>query len=261
MPRLTTHKDFQRVRFPSFCYLCGRSFADTPGEERDSDHVPPKKIFAASDRDRPLILEVHKQCHKDASEWDELTNEFASLPHDKARKRNIVQKHVEAVRIGDEISAALTGVPLNKVIARFLRAFHTALYDAYLPNKTDNAILPPFPSGNRKSDGIEFDPILPQFYDASLILKKSRIAGRIDEIRCFNDRCHYFCVWSENVQGPCCLFALRIHDWEQLADMANFPHRACMGIYSTGSIPQNATRETPIIVHVANRYPLDPFAD
>jgi hypothetical protein len=78
---------------------------------------------------------------------DELTNEFASLPHDKARKRNIVQKHVEAVRIGDEISAALTGVPLNKVIARFLRAFHTALYDAYLPNKTDNAILPRFPPG------------------------------------------------------------------------------------------------------------------
>ncbi len=48
MPELITERDLQSVRHPNFCYQCGKAFEK--GDDTTRDHVPPKAIFAKSDR-------------------------------------------------------------------------------------------------------------------------------------------------------------------------------------------------------------------
>ena len=65
MPALNLHKDFQQVRHLPFCYLCGQEFLD--GDALDGDHVPPKAIFNARDRDPVLKLKTHTACNASLS--------------------------------------------------------------------------------------------------------------------------------------------------------------------------------------------------
>lgn len=262
MPTLSTHSDFQKVRFIPFCYLCGDRFSDTPGVDCDGDHVPPKKIFAETDRSAPLILKVHRMCHQNASEWDEITNELVSVLHDKDRKRQKLHKHIEPVNYEGSKTGALSGIPLERIIWRFVRAFHTALYGSFLPYENGGPILPPFPRGERNGEIIECPPIDPLFCSIIQVLRTARILGSIDQINCFNNSCRYICVWTQTDEGKtCCIFGLRICEWEKLSDSMNFPRRACVGMYFAESVPTNATCEPKGNVEFAGDDPFDPFLD
>ncbi len=153
-------------------------------------------------------------------------------------------------------------VPLTRIVGRFIHAFHAALYREYLPFETNSAIQLPFPSARQTEKGVEFEGILRQYPIMIEVLKKNRIAGNIDEITSWSGKCRYFCVWSRFDNGvPFCLFALRIYEWEKLADTTHFPKRACVGGYWNGVPPGNATRATTIEIPCRNLHPLDPFSD
>lgn len=260
MPSLTTHRDFQSVRNLHFCYLCGEPFQQSD-KAVDVDHVPPKTIFAKEDRQNPLVLKTHKVCNESHSEWDQLTGDMISVLHETGRKRQKIRKHLRVIS-AEERKLAIENVPLTRIIGRFIRGFHAALYHEYLPYKTNSAIDLPFPSGHRTEEGVEFDAIREHFPSFVEVLTKNRIAGNIDKITCYSGKCRYFCVWSTTDEGiPFCLFALRLYEWEALADTTNFPRRACVGGYFNGPPPENATRATMIEIPCRNTDPLDPFSD
>lgn len=255
MPRLTKHRDFQRVRNLPFCYLCGKPFASD--DDCDYDHVVPEAIFAKSHRQTPLKLRTHTQCNAAESEKDEIIADLISMIHDPKKRRAKLKKLVRVARHDGELMGGFQG-PLANSIGRFLRGFHAALYGEYLPYKTNSAILPPFPTWNE----LQKPGIQPQFFAFSEVLKKCRIAGCIDEIACYSGHCRYFCVWSRFDNGiPCCLFSLKIYEWEKLADTKHFPRRSCLGMYWTGSRPSVGTKETILAIPFTNFDPLDPFGD
>jgi len=234
--------------------------ADTPDSEQDRDHVPPEKVFAEMDRRQPLILQTHKQCHQDASVWDQVVTEFISLLYDGERIRQRLGKYVEVFSEKDE-RVGMVGVHWQKILGRYLQAFHAALYREFLPNETSNRILMPFPAMFPEGGTLKPAAVEPVFLDIADVLKKCRNAGTYDEVSCYNRRCEYFCVWRPLDNGmPACFFALRLYTWEDLGDSQHAPKRSCMGVYWTGRYPPNATREPVIEVPRSHFQPLNPFS-
>jgi hypothetical protein len=149
-------------------------------------------------------------------------------------------------------------------VARFVKAFHAALYKEYLPDKTGHWFDLPTPSGTKKDGKIKFEGIKIQLPLFVATLKKNRKAGKIDRISCFNDKCLYECVWEQMDDGSwACIFGLNIYDWKNLGDTSQ-PRRGCVGYYMPAKgLPVGATKgivrklETPI----CNFDPLDPFGE
>jgi hypothetical protein len=69
----------QQARQLDFCYMCGKPFIDDNPSTRD--HVPPKSIFLAEDRDWPLILPAHEHCNSEYSFSDEQAKGLIGLLH------------------------------------------------------------------------------------------------------------------------------------------------------------------------------------
>ena len=142
-----------------------------------------------------------------------------------------------------------------------MRAFHTALYHEFLPNKTMNAVHSPFPNGKLTDDGFTIDKVLQQQFMFVEIIKKNRIVKNLDRIVCNNGKLQYDCVWMRMDDGKwCCVFALQVYDWVNLAD-TNFTRRGCVGFYCpTAGKPVNATIATDLEFVVPNDDLLNAFA-
>jgi len=260
---LRTHANRRTVAALPFCYLCGRSFG--PAEPRTRDHVPPKAIFLARDRDGPLILPVHSGCNQRESVNDEIIGQLIGILHGRLLKDDQRRFEVEVIHTAPGTSAllGLKGVPMQQAIGRWIRAFHSALYHEYLPRETPNAIHPPFPSGQQKDGTWIRDDLRIQHPLIVEVIKRNRIADRLDRIECYNGKCVYECVWERmDNQTWGCFFALKIYDWKALADSTNFPSRGCVGWYQarTGRPHLAAVGIVKVISFpLENRDPLDPF--
>lgn len=244
MIRLIRHHDFQSVQKLSFCYLCGKGFE--PDEPPTRDHVPPKTIFAGRDRFDPLVLPTHSDCNEAQSRNDEAIGQLLGVSHGRAPKTQNMRLRMDIIkdrRSGTEL-LGIRGIDLRGVIARWVRGFHSALYGTFLPNDTPNAIHPPFPSGQQKEGGIEFDGVLVQHPVFVEVIKANRAAGRIDEIVCYNRQCRYECVWEQSDSGEwMCILALQIYRWKELAERRFLPARGCVGFYTPREgAPVNAAR-------------------
>ncbi len=254
--KIRSESQLQQVRKQvSFCYLCGAALKGIP---TNTDHVPPRSLFARSDRQRPLTLVTHVTCHERASAWDQITGDLVSLGHDPDRERQQLPKQI--VVVSQERELLGVQVPLQHVLIRYLQAFHAALYSEYLPfTEATFSVELPFTEYARSNVGWQLVPTQPASSAIVEVLKKNRVAGTIDSIECFGDKCRYMCVWSKLDSGePCCLFGLQLYDWERLSD-PRFPQRAACGLYRTNSMPHNATYETSLAIPFTNVFPLDPF--
>ena len=81
MVTLLSQKHFQTISELPFCYWCGQDFL--PGDKTDSDHVPPKSIFANSDRTPPLKLKTHIDCNQGHHLTDEKMGQLLALLYGK----------------------------------------------------------------------------------------------------------------------------------------------------------------------------------
>jgi hypothetical protein len=264
MFELSTQIDLRSVQKLPFCYLCGDTF--TQEAEKTRDHVPPKSIFAAADRDRPLILPTHLHCNGAQSGYDEIVGQLIAAIHGKypepARMRLDVEV-AEDANTGAQ-SAWLTGTNLHRTTCRWLRAFHAALYREYLPDNdgTKFSFDPPFPVGHVDEDNeIRVDTMSPHHALFVEQMKRNRTAGRLDRIVCFNGKCVYECVWDRADGGqPICIFALNVYDWSALANTEDFPKRGCVGVYLPAKgRPAGATTATTLAIPISNIEKLDPF--
>jgi hypothetical protein len=268
MPVLSTQTDLRAVQTLPFCYLCGNAFVE--GIEKNRDHVPPKSIFAISDRDPPLTLPTHVKCNGDQSGYDEVVGQLIAAIHGKypepARTKLDVSV-AESAATGTQ-SAWLSGANLHRTIGRWLRAFHAALYREFLPDNdgteggTKFSFDPPFPIGRiDESNEIIVAPISPHHTYCVEQIKRNRTAGRLDRITCFNGKCVYECVWDKADGGqPICIFALNVYDWSALANTDDFPKRGCVGMYLPAKgRPADGTTATRLVLPISNAEILDPF--
>lgn len=263
MTLIRTQHDLKRAATIPFCYLCGRSLDD--GDPVNRDHVPPKAIFHVNDRSSPLILRTHESCNSAQSVADEMIGQFLSVIYGKYVSSDNLRLEIVEVSTEpqDNPEAVLTGFNLAPVVWRWVRAFHSALYQVHLPEQTKRRIHSPLPTGTHDGDGtFVMHPISPEHYQFVSTIKRNRTAACTDRVECFNGKCMYECVWvtcANNLE--LCVFALDVYSWKQLADAANYPARGCVGAYSpeTG-IPTGAAREATFTFPFENVDPLDAFA-
>lgn len=257
MLAILTEHDLKKCWRIPFCYLCGKSFA--AGQPKNRDHVPPNSIFAKDDQVQPLILPTHRRCNAENSPYDEQIGQLVAVIHGKYPDPKSMKLTVGAVNVtGSDVPAAFVkNLQFQRIVFRWLRAFHAALYGQYLPS-CGGYIHPPFP---------EFDD-LPGRSEQSVRLyvetvKQNRVSKTIDTIVCRNGKCRYECFWSHTDDGrPMCVFALDIYGWSRLGDVHHYPQRSCVGSYMPPEgIPPSASRATTLVFPFANRDALDAFAD
>lgn len=262
MPTIVKERDLQGVRKRRFCYLCGQAFGRN--EQTNGDHVPPKALFRVTDRSqRPLVLQTHPLCNESQSPSDEIISQLVSLIHTRTGARSQLRKHVRKYRPapGERPRVVLQGIDLQPIVWRWIRAFHAALYDSYLPDNCQHATHLPFPEGREVGGKLEFLPIRPQEYNVADVLRTNIHAKTTDRIACFGGKCAYECCWVHADQGPSlCFFGLQLYDWESLAGKNTAPRRACTGIYMPpDGKPPSATPGTILEARFHNPAPLDPF--
>lgn len=259
MPTISTQPEFRQCQNLDFCYLCGVSFKK--GDSKNRDHVPPKAIFAKEDRSPPLILPTHVKCNEDRSDEDEVIGQLLAVLHGKYPRQDQIRLEFDLFQRGAGANplVGLRDIPFKRIVFRFVRGFHAALYGEPVKDQ-GGMIYAPLPAHN------QIDGELQPFEDDSgrfqftLMIKEQRKAGRLDRVECFNGKCVYECVWTRLDDGrPFCLFALRIYNWENLGDPSLGPQRGCIGWY-LADLPASATSATKLHQPVANLFPLDPFS-
>jgi len=203
MVSLSTHRDFQAAQRLQFCYVCGLDFV--PGDVRDRDHVPARKVFHARDRAPPLCLPTHKKCNAEHSAIDQRTAQLIGLrrqqtPHPKNRQLDIA--------VFGPGKAAVTNLNIDYVVMRWVRAFHAALYREPLLS-FKHALVTPFPTAMR-APVTTIKPIKPQHLAYVQTIKEQRALRNLDSINSNNGKLPYECVWTQTDRRETwfCAFAL-----------------------------------------------------
>jgi len=258
MATLRTQRDFRPLQKLSFCYLCGRPFG--PEGRSTGDHVPPRTVFLKSDRSPVLKLPVHDACNQRESTDDEVFGQFISLLHGAVVPREKQRfRAVSADLGGEEPFAGVTGVELNRIIWRWVRGFHAALYREVLPLAAWYGLTTPFPHADQVGGTLKFQDLRLDQMEMALTLRQQIKYGRIDEILSCSGKCRFVCSWLTSDDGsPFCLYGLRIYAWEKLADTKRFPPRGCVGIYPHPT-PPGAALGTKIILPSTAFTLFDPF--
>lgn len=258
MPNLCTQRDFRDVQTLGFCYLCAQALE--PDQEKDRDHVPPRRLFLPDDRSPTLWLPTHKSCNGELSLGDEKIAHLIGLKYGRLPKDPRNRPLRFALR-GD--LGAVINCDVDAAVWRWIRGFHAALYREPLPLPIAGALVTPFPRGEVKDRGIEVEGIRPQHLNFVSTIKLNRAFGNLDRIRSNGHKLTYECVWSRaDNDGPwLCIFALDLYDWKDLGATKTFPARGCAGFYHLGSggLPKGATAAKGTRLLVPNRDPLDPF--
>jgi hypothetical protein len=259
---LSTLKALRTVRNLSFCYLCGGPLENR--NQTNRDHVPPSGVFAAKDRDLPLILPTHPQCNQRRSPEDQAIGQLVGVLHGRAVNQTHNKLRVAVDRFDDGNSlAVLSDIDLRQIIRRWIRGFHAALYNEFLPGDASFATYIPLPEGKRDGDKIKYVPFPEALSKFVGELKRNRAARNMDRIVCRNGKCRYECVWSQADNGRwICIYCLDIYNWINLGDTKNFPARGCVGCYRrpSGGVPRNASNATRLIFCSDSSSSLDPFA-
>ena len=259
MPTIKSQAELRKAQKLDFCYLCGARF--NHGDQRNRDHVPPKAIFATTDRNPPLVLPTHVSCNTERSEEDEVVAQLLAVLHGKYPKPERTRLAFDLFQRGSgaDPMVGLRDIPFRRIVFRIARGFHAALYGVHLEDK-GGMIYAPFPAHDMIDGRLRPTEEDPGRYRMTLTIKEQRKAGRLDRVECFNGKCVYECVWPRFDDGrPFCLFALRIYNWEELGDPRLGPKRGCIGWYFADP-PASATLATTLNVPVPNLWPLDPFS-
>jgi len=257
MPTIKTEHELKCLRRLSFCYLCGKPFGTD--STKDRDHVPPRSLFAKTDRCQPLLLPTHPACNQANSMDDEQIAQLVAVLHGKHPSPENLRLRFSAHRMpgSPTPAAAVHGINLTTIVFRWLRAFHAALYHEFLPS-CGGYIHPPFPEGNSPYD---LKPIVPIQAEYVKAIKKNRLSKTTDSIICWNHKCRYECVWAKDDHGlkNLCIFALDLYGWEELGDIHHHPARSCTGIYTPPSVPAAASWDTKLYFPFENMHPLSAF--
>jgi hypothetical protein len=201
MASISTQQDCRQAQKLQFCYLCGREFL--PGEERTQDHLPPKTIFAAADRNTgPVLwLPVHRACNTAEGTIDQKLGQLIGLRRYEVpasrRDRQLKFKVFPRQSLG-----AIINVNIEQAVWRWVRGFHTALYREHLPNAPMRALTTPFPRAQEEASGPEIEPMKePEHRIIVRTIKTNRAKRNLDLIHTHDAKLRYEAVWCQSDQG------------------------------------------------------------
>lgn len=258
MPNLVTPKDLRSAQRLPFCYLCGAAFV--PDDNTNSDHVPPKSVFAKQDR-MPLVLATHYECNSGQKKLDERIAQLIGLKRGY-QPSNPRDRHLRFMIFPQHAMGAVTNVNIDEAVWRWIRGFHAALYRQPLPRETRGALVTPFARSRVVGNKIIVDPITPQHYAFVETIKTNRAKRNLDRISCNAGKLTYECVWCQSDEGPwMCIFALDLYGWKELGEPRRLRSRGCAGFYvlASGAAPESAARGVRSPIIVPNLDLLDPF--
>ncbi len=257
MVLLVTQRQRRAVQNLPFCYLCGKDFV--AGDATDKDHVPPKGIFAAKDRD-PLLLKSHKACNEAQTLDDEKIGQLIALRYRKVPKPENRRLQFALSPYGD---AAVRNLNIEKAVWRWIGGFYAALYQSSAVG-IRGSLVTPFIKAKKVNGGYTIQPLRHQHATFVQMIKSNRIRGNLDRIRCNKGKLLYESMWCQtDNEGPwMCIFALDIYDWKDLGATQLSPPRGCAGSYvlPSGGVPPNASRGEIASIIIPTSDPLDPFS-
>lgn len=259
---IKNNRDFQRVQKLPFCYLCGKTFRSE--EKKTRDHVPPKALFLKEDRKFPLILPTHLKCNQNESWADEIVGQLMHGLHGIYPPKEKIKIKIGLYKntANNQPMLAIEGINFKGFIGRCVKAFHATLYNECLTDDIRNWFDTPMRAGIKEHDRVIFEKSsnIPLFVE---VIKKNRMAGKLDRVECFNSKCIYECVWEQMDNGEwMCIFALNIYDWKNLGDPSLQHLNGCVGFYMPKEgLPKNSTKGITRILEmpICNLEPLDPF--
>jgi len=159
----------------------------------------------------------------------------------------------------DQPFVGITGVEFNRIIWRWVRGFHAALYREPLQQDAFYGLTTPFPYADQVAGTLQFEELRPDQLEMALTLRQHMRYRMIDEVLSNAGKCRFVCTWLTFDDGrPFCLYGLRIYEWEKLADTKRFPPRGCFGVYCAPT-PVEATQGTKIILPSSSFTLFDPF--
>lgn len=242
-----------------FCYICAQDFES--GAQITRDHVPPSILFAKSDRNVPLVLPTHQVCNHSQSADDEVIDHLVRM----LRGESVAQYARRPDLFGGTFPDGSTGVgskglDLKKIIWRWVRGFHAALYRSPV-RRCGFRVFPPFPEGRVVGDRVEpvdVPEVIPHFVEE---INRNRATGTVDSLICRRGQCRYECVWTQADSGHWfCVWALDIYGWSQLGDINHFQRRGCVGMYRLLDQPVPVGAEVATRLHFSSgTHGLDPF--
>ncbi len=263
MVQLTTQRDLRPAQSLSFCFVCGQPIAGN----NHPDHVPPKAVFHAADRNFPLKVACHERCNTSHNNLDTQIGQLVGLLHGTiaAERDRIIRGREVTFGSDRRVTGGIEGLRLGDQVWRWVRGFHAALYGEHLPEWTPNDIRLPVPV-------VEFGTGEPVIRNTSAIhasfvaqLKRNRAAGQIDSIRTNAGKLRYDCFWGPIPEfGIACVFGLDLYSWHRLNDPSyaeHFPPRGCVGAYLGAAIPPGAAIAVESVGPFPNEHPLNPFDD
>jgi hypothetical protein len=263
---ITDQNAARAVQGLEFCFLCGGEFRiETPELTKTLDHIPAKTTFAGSDRSFPLQVPAHQKCNEGWSQRDDASAELIAVLHGE---RKPPQKPALEFRLCENAVTGGTqfgvgGVNLERLVIRWVRGCHAALYREFLPDEGPTLFCVSLPMP-RLLSGPNAVPLMRglqrNHLDFVEVIKKNRKAGRLDRIECNNGKFTYECVWSRADDGrECCVFALRLYDWQKLGP-AGRPTSSCVGLYLPAyGRPASGTLEAAIEISIVSLDSLNAF--
>ena len=257
---LRSQKDFQRVRKLPFCYWCGGAFIE--GDSCDADHVPPSAVFNIEDRSPVLKLKTHTRCHKPFADEDKQIGQLIGMRLRKASPPSFRDRALNYIPLPQGI-VGITNVPLNRSLWRWVKGFHSALYQEPVIGRF--AVTTPYPMGRRSDGQVIIQPVLKQHLLAVELIKRNRAFDNIDSIVAYRGKLRYECVWfqRDGAEEWMCAFALDLYDWKHLAGYsASIKSRGCAGIYmyADGRVQRGGCMDRKSDIVVQSLDTLDPFA-
>lgn len=186
---ITTQKQAQPSQKLSFCCLCGKGF--DPSSIIDREHVVARNLIHQDDRNYPIILPSHKSFNNSVSEDDETVGQLIQLLHSTQSKSHKIK--LTGFYKDQELKAGtVQGVPFERIIWRWSRGFHVALYGSPLADTPGTyTILAPLPEVTENGGKISRLPVRDQFYMISEVIRKNREANNLDVIDCYNGKLRY----------------------------------------------------------------------
>jgi hypothetical protein len=266
MVEIITAQQARETSQVGFCYVCGNPF--TESSPSTDDHVPPKSVFLADDRDWPLILPAHKKCNQEYSFSDEQAKGLVALLHPTDTVAlPLKTEEVGTVEHGGQPTGVLLkGLKLRRIVAKILRACHTALYREFLRNEdTNRAILLPLPIFDAETGNVDKNELLPQHQMFCKLLKDNRKIANVDRIQVYNGKFRFEVVWKtmDDGESHCGVFAIDIYNWHNLASEVLGRPQGCCGMYrlNKSPIPDNACVATSVELPFNYLELLNPFEE
>lgn len=259
MPSIRSQKDARPAQSLGFCYKFGGAILSKKDDH--PDHIPPRCIFAACDRNFPLMVSCHRDCNSSNSVRDEVIGQLIAVLHGKHPAPGKVRLDAHWVTMDDGPQyAGFVNTDVEQQIFRWVRGFHAALYAEFLPESTRYRVFLPFPRAVIDSKEMVVEQAGSAHRNLVRVIKHNRAAGTLDCIACNNGKCRYECTWIMTTKGrSSCVFALQLYDWSSLG-AKELGQRGCVGQYvpEAGRSPL-ASEATSLYVRFFNEHKADPF--